>query len=88
MISFGADGIPIEGFEPSPVNRDATQPGMGAGPAARQKADRAPIVIARLDADASVWRFQAEVMAHVRSIEQVYWALAQVHVQLWSPIRP
>ena len=84
VISFGAEGIPIGGFEPLPVNRDATPPGTGAGPAAGQKANRAPIVIGRLNADASVWRFQAEVTAHVRSIEQAYWTLAQVHVQLWS----
>ncbi len=87
VIAFGAEGIPIGGFYPLPVNGDATQPGMRAGPAAGQKANRAPIVIARLDADASVWRFQAEVMAHLRSIEQVYWTLAQVHVQLWSADR-
>ncbi len=44
----------------------------------------APIVVARLNADAAVWRFKAEVMAEVRSIEQQYWSLAQQHVQLWS----
>ncbi|MHC5543377.1 TolC family protein, partial [Singulisphaera rosea] len=36
------------------------------------------------NADAAVWRFKAEIMAHVRSIEQQYWSLAQQHVQLWS----
>ena len=29
-------------------------------------------------------RFKSETMAHVRSIEQIYWNLCQAHVQLWS----
>ncbi len=69
-----------------------TQPLLGsAAPAGGQagnpvglEANRAPVVIARLNADSSVWRFKAEVMAEVRSIEQQYWSLAQQHVQLWS----
>ena len=32
-------------------------------------------------------RFKAEVMAHLRSVEQQYWNLAQAHVQLWSSDR-
>ena len=48
------------------------------------EANRAPIIIARLTADSTVWQFKAEVMAMVRSIEQQYWALAQQHIQLWS----
>ena len=51
------------------------------------EANRAPIVIARINADAAVWRFKAEVMAHVRSVEQQYWNLAQSHVQLWASDR-
>ena len=39
------------------------------------EANRAPIVVQRLQTDVSVWRFKAEVMAMVRSIEQQYWAL-------------
>jgi hypothetical protein len=42
----------------------------------------APIVIARLNADAEPSRFKTEVMAHERSVEQMYWALAQAHVRL------
>ena len=57
-----------------------SRPGLAVG----LEANRAPIVIARLNADAAVWRFKAEVMAHVRSIEQQYWSLAQQHVQLWA----
>src|SRR6185369_1874332 len=33
-------------------------------------------------AEASPWRFKAEVMAHVRSVEQLYWGLVQQHAQL------
>ncbi len=74
------------------IQMTLTQPLMGSarcrartpGRPVGLEANRAPIVIARLNADAAVWRFKAEVMAHVRSIEQQYWSLAQQHVQLWS----
>ena len=55
-----------------------------ARPPVGLEANRAPIVIARLNADGAVWRFKADIMAEVRSIEQQYWSLAQQHVQLWS----
>ena len=69
-----------------------TQPLLGSAPLAGGQAgnpvgleaNRAPIVVQRLNADAAVWRFKAEVMAEVRSIEQQYWSLAQQHVQHWS----
>ena len=48
------------------------------------EANRAPIVVARLQADVSVWRFKSEVMAGIRSVEQQYWALSQAQVQYWS----
>ena len=48
------------------------------------EANRAPIVVARLNADVAVWRFKAEVMAMVRSIEQQYWALSQQQVKVWA----
>ncbi|MGC1720208.1 MAG: TolC family protein, partial [Isosphaeraceae bacterium] len=67
-----------------PLMGSAPLPGQAAGRPVGLEANRAPIVIARLNADAAVWRFKAEVMAHVRSIEQQYWSLAQQHVQLWS----
>lgn len=69
-----------------PLMGSAPLPGqaIGSAPAVGLEANRAPIVIARLTADAAVWVFKAEVMAHVRSIEQQYWSLAQQHVQLWS----
>jgi outer membrane protein TolC len=40
-----------------------------------------PIVIARLNADASLWRFKSAVMAEVRSVEQKYWHLVQARAQ-------
>ncbi|HZW32046.1 MAG TPA: TolC family protein [Isosphaeraceae bacterium] len=70
-----------------PLLGSAPLPGQNAGPPVGLEANRAPIVIARLNADAAVWRFKAEVMAEVRSIEQQYWNLAQAHVQLWSADR-
>src|SRR5262249_23287616 len=70
-----------------PLLGSAPLPGQNPGPPVGMEANRAPIVIARLNADAAVWRFKAEIMAEVRSIEQQYWNLAQAHVQLWSADR-
>jgi outer membrane protein TolC len=70
-----------------PLLGSAPLPGQAAGRPVGLEANRAPIVIARLNADAAVWRFKAEVMAHCRSVEQQYWNLAQSHVQLWSSDR-
>jgi outer membrane protein TolC len=70
-----------------PLLGSAPLPGQPAGKPVGLEANRAPIVIARLNADAAVWRFKAEVMAHCRSVEQQYWNLAQSHVQLWSSDR-
>src|SRR4051812_2787928 len=67
-----------------PLLGSAPLAGGQAGPPVGLEANRAPIVIARINADAAVWKFKAEIMAHVRSIEQQYWSLAQQHVQLWS----
>ncbi len=67
-----------------PLMGSAPLPGQAAGRPVGLEANRAPIVIARLNADAAVWRFKAGVLAQVRSIEQQYWSLAQQHVQLWS----
>lgn len=67
-----------------PLLGSAPMPGQAPGPLVGLEANRAPIVIARINADAAVWRFKADIMAQVRSIEQQYWTLAQQHVQLWS----
>jgi outer membrane protein TolC len=64
-----------------------TQPLLGgsqqSGPSGLE-ANRAPILIARINADVAVWRFKAEIMAHARSVEQQYWVLAQQQVRLWA----
>jgi outer membrane protein TolC len=70
-----------------PLLGSAPLPGQPAGRPVGLEANRAPIVISRLNADAAVWRFKAEVMASVRSVEQQYWNLAQSHVQLWASDR-
>ena len=67
-----------------PLLGSAPLAGGQVGPAVGLEANRAPIIIARLSADRTVWAFKGDVMAHVRSIEQQYWSLAQGHVQLWS----
>jgi outer membrane protein TolC len=64
-------GQPLLGFSPT------------FGPSGVE-ANRADIVVSRLNADFSVWSFKQEVMRHVRSIEQQYWSLAQEHVKLWA----
>ena len=51
------------------------------------KSDGQSIVIARLHADASSFRFKTEVMALVRSVEQQYWSLAQTHAAFWAADR-
>jgi outer membrane protein TolC len=79
VIAFGSQGIPIGGFVPTPMT-------AGSAPD-ENKANPGQIVIARLNADTAIWRFKAEIMAQVRSVEQQYWNLAQAHVQLWAADR-
>jgi outer membrane protein TolC len=79
VIAFGAQGIPIGGVEPTPLKAWT--------PPNEDTANSSSLVIARLNADATFFRFKAEIMAQVRSVEQVYWSLAQAHVQLWAADR-
>ncbi len=79
VIAFGNSGVPVGGTMPTTLKIGAAANG--------DKAKVEPIVIARLNADAAVWRIKAELMAHVRSVEQQYWNLAQAHVQLWAADR-
>jgi outer membrane protein TolC len=72
VIAF--EGMPIGGF-------------CGNSRWTYGKVNSGSIVIARLNADATIWRFRAEIMAEMRSVEQQYWNLAQVHVQLWAADR-
>jgi outer membrane protein TolC len=75
------DAIRI-GLENSEVIRIVPDPARnGEAPRA---VNNAPIVIARLNADASFWNFKAAVMARLRSIEQQYWALSQQQIQIWA----
>jgi hypothetical protein len=74
VISKGVPKAPVGGFEPTPLaNNAGVEPLPGPG-----------VVIARLNSDASPLNFKAAIMAHVRSIEQQYWALSQQHITLWS----
>ena len=90
QIDYTYGNSPFQTY-PSAYNTRAilqfSQPLLGGsqqfGPSGLQ-ANRAPIVVARLQADVSVWRFKSDIMAMVRSIEQQYWALAQQQVQYWS----
>ncbi|QDV35979.1 TolC family protein [Tautonia plasticadhaerens] len=90
QIDYTYGNSPIQTFPSTYASRltlQFSQPLLGGsdqfGPSGLE-ANRAPVVISRLQADTSVWRFKAEVMAMVRSIEQQYWALAQQQVQYWS----
>ena len=74
VISLGAQGIPLGSFEPTPLNNV-----VGVEPPGSPE-----IVIAQVNRDASIWNFKSAVMAHVRSIEQQYWALSMEQVALWS----
>ena len=75
VISLGAQGRPVGGFEPTPSN---------PGAAGVEPPNVPGVVIARLNADAGTWNFKSAIMAHVRSIEQQYWALSLQQVSLWS----
>jgi hypothetical protein len=87
VLSLGAQGTPVGGFEgeapnvPCPARHKR---GRASASPHDLAAHQRPIVIARLNADASLGQFKAEVMALVRSIEQQYWNLAQQHVQLFA----
>jgi Outer membrane efflux protein len=79
VIAFGAQGAPIGCFDMSPST---------IGPAAKASdVHRAPMVIQQLDGKTDPWRWRAEIAAHIRSVEQRYWNLAQAHVQLWAADR-
>jgi outer membrane protein TolC len=76
VIAFGGHGM-VGAIEPNGVD---SQPILSEASSGR-------IVIARLNADATIWRFKAEIMAETRSVEQQYWNLEQTHVQLWAADR-
>jgi outer membrane protein TolC len=86
VIALGAQGIPIGGFDPTSSSQEGAVHGVPpTASAAPRRVDlkaRPPIVVARLNADADAWRFKAEVMALVRSIEQQYWYLNQAYAAM------
>ncbi len=74
VITLGAEGTPPGGFEPTPLNPKTKE----------ARANRAQLVVARLNPDASLWNFKSAMMAHIRSIEQQYWVLSMLQVNLWA----
>jgi outer membrane protein TolC len=78
VITLGVGGLGTY-FVPTAVQAGIAAHETDAGPV--------PIVIAWVGADASLWRFKAEVMARIRSVEQLYWGLAQAHNRLWAADR-
>ncbi len=71
------------GLANSPILRE-TSPASGPVAVPPGREDRsANVVIIRVDRDASEWKFQADVSAHVRSIEQQYWALSSQQTDVW-----
>ncbi len=103
VISAGVRGMPVCWFDSSPPEVEGgaarapvaccqdtqgdTLTWLTAGLPTIPNANHAPIVIARTQADTPVYQFKAEVMAHVRSVEQQYWKLAQAHAQCWGADR-
>jgi outer membrane protein TolC len=81
VIAFGQQGIPVGNCFGSPPQMPEP---LRVAEVNGAKVDPDAIVIARLNADAAKWRFQSEIMAHVRSVEQQYWNLAQAHAALWA----
>jgi outer membrane protein TolC len=79
IVAQADSDVPVGGFEPALLNKDAPC----AVPPEGLKANGAPIVIARLNADDSAARIKGEVMAHIRSVEQEYWNLARANIQRW-----
>jgi outer membrane protein TolC len=86
VIAFGQQSIPVANCF-GPPTEPKPRPLLPADLLDGVKYDGKSIVIARLNADASSFRFKSEVMAIVRSVEQQYWSLAQAHAALWAADR-
>jgi RNA polymerase sigma factor (sigma-70 family) len=69
--------IPLDGFAPTPLDARTEQ----------WNSRTARLVIGPANSGASMWGFKADVMSHVRSVEQQYWNLAYAHVQRWASDR-
>ena len=84
VISLGDRGIPIQTNCFDPPTQRAPRPPLPAGVPDGVNNDGQSFVIARLNADATSFRFKSAVMADVRTVEQRYWALGQAHAALWA----
>lgn len=75
VIRIRAQSIPVSDEGPTTPDNVTIRFAVPADP-------NGDLVIAPVNRDASAWNFQAAVMAHVRSIEQQYWALWEQQVTL------
>jgi outer membrane protein TolC len=73
--------LPLNPQTPSNVNLSYTQPLLaGAG----VRANMAPIVIARLNAERSFFQFKDTVQQSVRGVVQAYWNLVFARTDVWA----
>ncbi len=72
-----------EGLRNSPVVRVAEGPQTVAVTPGREVGS-ANVVISPADGQADEASFRSAIMAHVRSVEQTYWALSMAQTALWS----
>jgi len=89
VVATGTHGVPPAGYTAASLVGPTLAHGIAGGnaadvPPATVGPNNADIVISRLNDDASIWTFKAAIMAHVRSIEQQYWALSQQIINLWA----
>ena len=82
VIRFGSAAKPIGGFAVHGPTLDEPPAAIPNDPRAHGSS-----VVISAQRRCRIWRFKAEVMADVRSVEQQYWNLAQAHVQLWAADR-
>ena len=90
IFNFGVNTTPTrlqpDVFPLNPRNRSSlelsfTQPLLQGGGLA---ANRAPIVIARIDTERSFFRFKDSMQQLVRGVIDAYWALVFARVDLWA----
>ena len=75
VIRLAAQSIPVCDIEPLTPDNVADLFALTV-----QFHPGADVAIAPLNRDGSIWEFQANAMAHVRSIERQYWSLWQMQV--------
>ena len=82
VVAMGTNHVPPAGYTgASLIARGmpfgSTGGDRSAAPLAAVGPRDADLVIAQLNSDASIWWFKGAIMAHVRSVEQTYWAVWQ-----------